>query len=185
MGGATKPFGEGLMRTRTKIVLVIGGYIAALGAAVAAGWLYDLRVSKLPYDTSGGMYAGGQLLQSLGAFLVVAIVPTVLGLSFVRRHTGLWNGLAIASVAFAAVGLIAVLSPLVTRTRTGSVPVLLFDLLALSQLLGVPFWAVAFALFALFAPTKEARGKLVVALGLELVIAVCAAIHWFVPHPPF
>jgi len=31
------------------------------------------------------MYAGGQLLQSLAAFLVVALVPTLLGLWFIVR----------------------------------------------------------------------------------------------------
>jgi len=57
--------------------LVIGGYVAAFGAAALAGGAYDVRVSSLPYDTSGGMYAGGQLLQELGVFLLVALLPTL------------------------------------------------------------------------------------------------------------
>jgi len=73
------------MARRTKIALVLAGYALAVVAAFVAGWLYDLRVSKLPYDTSGGMYAGGQLLQSLAAFLVVAFATTLLGLWFLLR----------------------------------------------------------------------------------------------------
>ena len=73
------------MARRTKIALVLAGYGLAVVAAIVAGWLYDLRVSKLPYDTSGGMYAGGQLLQSLAAFLLVAFATTLMGLWFLLQ----------------------------------------------------------------------------------------------------
>jgi hypothetical protein len=60
------------MSRRTKIGAVAGGYVLALVAARVAAWLYDLRVSALPYDTSGGMYAFGQMSAALSAFLLVA-----------------------------------------------------------------------------------------------------------------
>ena len=56
--------------------------------------------------------------------------------------------------------------------------------MGLAQLLGVPLWSAAFALFAWLAPTPETRRKLIIAVGIELVIAVCAAVHWFVPNSP-
>ena len=102
-------------------------------AGAVAGWLYDVWAAAQPYDTSGGMCAGGQLLTALGALLVAALPPT---------------------------------------------------LLALAQLLGVPLWTAAFALFAPLAPTSSARQLPVSAVGVELMIAVCAAIHWLVRSPP-
>ena len=61
---------------------------------------------------------------------------------------------------------------------------LLLGLLGLAQLLGMPLWSVAFALFAFLAPTREPRRKLLVAVGIELVIGACALVHWFVPASP-
>ena len=43
----------------------------------------------------------------------------------------------------------------------------------------MPLWAMAFALFALLAPTRQTRRKLLYALGTELVIGVFALVHWF------
>ena len=168
-----------------KFGVVIGGYVAAIGAGFVAEWLYDVRVSALPYDTSGGMYAGGQMLTSLAVFLVVALAPTLLGLWFLRGHAGFWNVVATAALAFAGAGLIAVLMPLVFHHSTQHLELMLFDLLGLAQLLGVPLWLVAFGLLAILAPTRDARKKLVLATGVELVIGACALVHWFVTRPPF
>jgi hypothetical protein len=164
-----------------KVCLVLGGYAAAVVAGSVAAWLYDVRVSALPIDTSGGMYAAGQMMSSLAAFLGVALVPTLLALWFLRRHTGFWNGVAVGALLFAAVGLVAVLVTLVSRGATRNVALALVELLGLTQLLGVPLWLVAFGLFALLAPTREARRKLTLAAGIELAIGVCAFVHWFVP----
>jgi hypothetical protein len=61
---------------------------------------------------------------------------------------------------------------------------MLLGLLGLAQLLGVPLWSFAFAVFALLAPTRPIRRKLLLAVGIELVIAVCAAVHWLSAAPP-
>jgi hypothetical protein len=167
-----------------KAGIVIAGYVAAIVAGVVAARLYDAWAAAQPYDTSGGMYAGGEMLQSLAAFLLVSLVPTALGLWFLRRNTRFWNAVAVASLAFAGVGLMAVLLPLVYRGAPKHIAIMLLDLLGLSQLLGVPLWFVAFVLFAFLAPTREARRKLVLAVGIEAVIGVCALVHWFSPGPP-
>jgi hypothetical protein len=172
------------MGRSAKVTAVIAGYVLAVTAGFVAGWIYDVRVSSLPYDTSGGMYAGGQMLTSLAAFLVVALVPTLLGLWLLRRHTGFWNGVAIISLAFAVAGLMAVLMPLIARDPKGNPALMLVDLLGLSQLLGAPLWLMAFALFAFIAPTRLARRRLALAVAIEVVIGGCALIHWFVPRPP-
>lgn len=41
------------------------------------------------------------------------------------------------------------------------------------------------AAIAAAAPTRAARRKLLVAVGIEVVIGACAVVHWFVPAPPF
>jgi hypothetical protein len=54
-----------------RIGIVVVGYGIAVAAGALSGAAYDARVAKLPYDTSGGMYAGGQMLASLGVFALV------------------------------------------------------------------------------------------------------------------
>ena len=173
------------MSSRAQIALVIAGYGAAIVAGIVAGRIYDAQVAALPYDTSGGMYAGGEALTSLGVFAIAALFPTLLTLWFLRRNERLWNAIAVAAMAFAAAGLVAVLAPLLTPSEPRHVALALLSLFALAQLLGAPLWSLAFAFFALLAPTRPVRRKLLFAFGIELVIGACAAVHWFVPAPPF
>ena len=167
-----------------KAGLVCVGYVLAIVAAGVSSHLYNARVSALPYDTSGGMYAAGEFMSALGAFLVVALVPTLLALWFLRGNGGLWQAIALASLGFAGAGLLAVLMPLLIHDTPTNPVLLLCGLLGLAQLLGMPLWTAAFGLFAFLAPTRPARRLLVTAIGLELVIGVCAAFHWFVPSSP-
>jgi hypothetical protein len=169
------------MKPRTKLAIVAAGYGLAFAAARAAGWAYNVRVAQLPDDTSGGMYAGGELLCELATFFAAALPTTMLALWFARANRRFWQVVAGLSLAFAAVGLFAVLAPPRWFHRH---PSMWLDLFAIAQLLGVPLWTVAFALFAAIAPTRTSRRLLLAAIGIELAIAACAAIHWFVPSPP-
>jgi hypothetical protein len=130
------------------------------------------------------MYAGGEALSAIAAFLIVALAPTLLALWFLRRNERFWKVVTILSVAFAGIGLIAVLLPLATHGSTKNPAFLLLGLVAIAQLLGAPLWAMAFALFAILAPTTEVRRRLIAAFGIELVIGVCALVHWLVPSSP-
>jgi hypothetical protein len=168
------------MKPRMKVAIVCAGYGLALVAAWAAGWAYDARVSQLPYDTSGGMYAEGQSLTGFAALFSVALPTTLLALWFLRRHQTFWQAIAVLSLGFASVGLVAVLSTLVSPGTPRYPALIALHLFGLAQLLGAPLWTVAFVLFAAIAPTRAARRLLLGAIGFELVIGVCAAIHWFV-----
>jgi hypothetical protein len=167
-----------------KVGAVLGGYLLAFAAAAVAAWRYDVRVSSLPYDTSGGMYAAGQAMAALAAFLVVALLPTSLALWFMRRHPPFWKGVGILALSFAGAGLLAVLSPLVLHGPPSTPALALLSLLQLAQLLGTPLWIAAFVIFAFLSPTRPARRLLVAAIAVEVVIAACACVHWFVPAPP-
>ena len=62
-GTELDPPGEAYIMSRwTKVALVCAGYLLAMVAGVIASRIYNARVSALPYDTSGGMYACGELL---------------------------------------------------------------------------------------------------------------------------
>lgn len=161
-----------------KVLLVGAGYLLALAAGAAAGVLYDLSMAAMPYDTSGGMYAGGQLITSLGVFLAVALVPTVLAFWFLRGNARVWQALAVASLGFAGLGLAAVLLPGGASGPSASVAGLVLELMRIGHLLGVPLWTAAFALFAWLAPTPTARRVLLAAVGVELVAGLCVLGHW-------
>ena len=173
------------MSRGAKIGVVIGGYVVAVAAAMLAGWLYDAHMARMPYDTSGGMYAEGETLTALPVFFLVALVPTLLGLWFVRRHTGFWNLVAIGSLTFAAVSLAAVLVTMKLRASSPNLGLMFVELLGLAQLLGMPLFFLAFVLFSVVAPTPLARRRLRIAVTLEAVIGVCAVLHWFVLPPRF
>jgi hypothetical protein len=156
-----------------QIAVVAAGYVAAAAAAVVAERLYDAAMAAMPYDTSGGMFAGGSLLTALGAFLVVALAPTLLALWFLRRNERFWNGLGVAALVLAAAGLLAQFFP--------SANVLL-ELLRLSHLLGAPLWVVFCALAVAIAPGKQARRKLLAGAALEVAACAVAAVH-LLGHP--
>ena len=161
------------------------GYVAALGAGGMAGHLLNVRMAAQPYDTSGGMYAAGEIMAELAAFLPVALVPTLLALWFLRDHRAVWNAVALASLAFALAGLAGVLMPRFSPDGPTTIPTALLALLGLAQLLGVPIWILAFVLLAFIAPAGLARRTMVAAVAFELANAACAAVHWLVPRPPF
>ncbi len=173
------------MNGRAKVGVVGAGYLAAVASGILAAWLYNLRMAAMPYDTSGGMYAAGESLAGLAAFLVVALIPTLLGLWYLRRNRIVWLTVSFGALAFATAGLVAVLITFATRGAGQTIGLLLVELLALSQLLGVPFWILGLALLVVLAPTPQPRRTLFVAIGVELVIAVLAGIHWFVPGARF
>src|SRR5262245_1945344 len=136
------------MKAMTKVGMVAAGYVAAVAAGGVAGVLYNARMAVQPYDTSGGMYAGGELLTELAAFLPIALVTTLLALWFLRHHRGLWTAVALASLAFALAGLAGVLMPRCGHDGPTTIATALLALLGLAQLLGAPLWILAFVLFA-------------------------------------
>lgn len=168
-----------------KVGIVLAGYVAAMVAGGVAGWLYDLRLAGLPYDTSGGMYAGGQLIYVLGVFFTVSLLPTLLALWWLRQNEKFWGAVAVSSVAFASVGLIAVLSPFVLGADGVRGWWVLLELVRVAHLLGVPLWTAALILFAVLAPFPRARRILIAAATIEAVTGVAVCVHWFMPRPPF
>ena len=172
------------MSRMAKAGFVVAGYVAAILASALAGWGYDRWAASQPYDTSGGMYAGGQLITVLAVFLVASLPPTIFALWWLRRHERFWGAIAVMSLAFAAAGLLAVLSPLVLVDDSLRGWRSILELVRISQLLGVPLWTVAMGLIAVLAPFPSARRTMTIAVALELVIGMVACVHWFARTSP-
>jgi hypothetical protein len=171
------------MNRWVRLGIVGGGYAAAGVLAFLAGWVNDRRLAALPYDTSGGMYAGGQMILQLGVFLLVALAPTALALWWLRNHRGLWTVVAAGALSFALAGLLAVMSFLVHPGTSRGLGPFVLEMLGLAQLLGAPFWALAFTLLAWLAPRGGPRRAMFAAVVVQLASCAFAALHWLTSLP--
>lgn len=68
------------IKTSTKILLVGGGYLAALVLAAVAVWIYAMLTAGPGRDASSGMYAFGDAVLFLGTFTLAALPATCVGL---------------------------------------------------------------------------------------------------------
>lgn len=168
-----------------KLAIVLAGYASAFVASGLAVAVYDRRFTPADNQAMGGMIAGGEMMYGCAVFGLVSIVPTGLALWFLRGSRKFWAAFSAAGLAFAVIGLAAVLTPLVARRAMVSLPALvLVGLLGLVQMLGSPLWIAGFLLFAALAPARELRRRMLLAAAIEIVVAACALVHFLVPAPP-
>jgi len=161
--------------------MVLAGYALALVASTVAVAIYDRRFSPADNQAMGGMIAGGEMIYGTGVFVLASLVPTGLALWFVRRHRPTWSAFSTVCLVFAVAGLAAVVTQIATRGATRPGMIMLVDLFSLFQMLGSPLWVGAFALFALLAPERDLRRRMLVAAAIEVVIGGCALLHFMVP----
>ena len=74
------------MHKLARLVLVLGGYLAACLVAGAMVYVYGLLTQNQAAQASAGMYAFGDLLLFTGVFGVLALLPTGLGLYFLLKN---------------------------------------------------------------------------------------------------
>ena len=156
--------------------MVLAGYALAFVASTLTVAIYDRGFSPADNQAMGGMIAGGEMIYGTGVFFLASLVPTGLALWFVRRHRPTWSAFSTICLAFAVAGLAAVLSMIVTRGATRPGIIMFVDLFSLFQMLGSPLWIGAFALFALLAPARDLRRRMLVAAAIEVVIAGCGLV---------
>lgn len=160
-----------------KVGVVAAGYAAALVAGGLAMWAYDASIPAAIRDASSGMYAFGSLLAGAATFGFLALVPTVMLLILLRPYTSFWNALSVTAIVGAAAGLLASLNLLFgsyPNTTLGN----LGSLFALFHMLGVPLWALTIAILVFIAPGRDARLRLLVALGLEFGVGICTIVQF-------
>jgi len=168
-----------------KLAIVLAGYALALLVSFVAVAIYDRRFSPADNQAMGGMIAGGEMMYGCGVFLLAALAPSGLALWFLRRHRPSWSVFTIACLAFAVAGLIAILAMTVERGAPTRAPLLaLVSLFSLAQMLGSPLFIAGFGLFALLAPARDLRLRMLVAAGIEFVIAGCGLVYFLASRPP-
>jgi hypothetical protein len=158
--------------------IVLAGYALALFTSVAAVAVYDRRFTPADNATMGGMIAGGEMMYGCGVFLFLSLAPTALALWFLRASRIFWSGFSAVVLGFAALGFLSAAVALVTRSAPSSSWLALFAFVGLMQMLSSPLWIGGFALFALCAPERVFRKRILLAAGIELLVAGCAALHF-------
>lgn len=162
-----------------KVGMVLVGYALALAASSVAVAVYDRSFSPADNQSMGGMIAGGEMILGSGALVLLSLVPTGLALWFVRRHRPTWSVFSSACLTFAVVGLTAAFAMMGMGGPADHAPWrMLIELLGLAQMLGSPLWIAAFLLFALLAPARDLRRRMVVAAAIEVAVGGCGLMHF-------
>jgi hypothetical protein len=169
-----------------KLGVVLGGYALALLMSGVAVAIYDRRFTPRDNATMGGMIAGGEMMYFIGLFLLGALPPTGLGLWFLRRHRPSWSVFTTLGLGFAVAGLVSVLALLV-QTAVPPLPpwLLLVDVFSIGQMLGSPLFIAGFGLFALLAPARDLRVRMLMAAGIEVLVFCCGLVHFLLPRLAF
>jgi len=151
-----------------KISFVLAGYAAAF-ALSCIGFLI-LRVDPSLPDNQGGMAAFGDFLLFGGLLTTLSLVPTAMGLIFLRPHAGFWRVLSALCLLLAATG------PLAASMMGRVLPAAWawIELFSLLKVLGSPVLALGFLIFAAIAPARRARLILLLAAALEAATAAYA-----------
>jgi hypothetical protein len=161
-----------------KLGVVLGGYALAFVVSCVAVAIYDRRFTPADNQTMGGMIAGGEMMYGGAVFVLIALVPTGLALWFLRRHRPSWALLTLGCLGFALLGLTAVFITFAPPAPPTRGALALLELFAVVQMLGSPLWIAAFGLFALLAPARDLRIRMLAAIAIEIVIAGCAFVHF-------
>jgi hypothetical protein len=177
------------MSNLTKVGVVLGGYAAALCVAYACVYVRQLHISECDARASPGMYAWGDLMLFVAAFSFAALVPTALGLYFLRPVPVFWTILSVALLMVAATGALgAGASALVQNLKIQRGPWAIAGMLGFLGAMGAPLLAMGFFTCAAFAPARRPRLALLLAAGLECVAGAYFFIHlWLAsgPHGAF
>jgi len=173
------------MNRWAKSGIVLAGYLVAFVMSGVAVAIYDHQFTPADNQAMGGMIAGGEMMYGTAVFLLAALPPTGLALWFLRGSRRFWSVFAWGCLAFAGAGLAAILSTPVLRVfHFAHEPYLLVGLLGIVHMLGSPIWIAGFALFALLAPARPLRRRLLVAVAIELACGACGIVHFTMTRPP-
>ena len=158
-----------------KLGAVLAGYAFALLAAYAACYYRELQFQHAHVDTSGGMYAWGDLMTFSVVFGPLALFPSGLALYFLRRSQKFWTLLSIVSVPLAVTGLAALFLNVLVVSQHIQHPVWRgLTILGLLRVYPAPMLFLAFIVCACIAPTRRCRWLLLGAAAIEGPAAACS-----------
>ena len=132
-----------------KLGLVLAGYITAFFLTCAFFYVRSFFIPADASQASAGMQAFGDLMLFLGMFGTLSLVPTGLGLFFLRKSRTFWTLFSILALAFAVTGPVAALT-----VRSGAAFV---GFVGIPRILGAPLFCLAFLIGALIAPRHPHR----------------------------
>lgn len=159
------------MRPVAKVLIVAGGYAAALAVAAAVVALYVATTSGPDRQQSAGMFAFGDSLLFLAVFAAAAVPATVAALVFLRPYRAVWIALQAGAIAIAATGIAALLAYLFQSSGA-----------AVLRILVAPAFALLFLLSGVVAPRRSARIVFFATTAAEVIAFACVAFLWL--HPP-
>jgi hypothetical protein len=124
------------------------------------------------------MYAFGDLLLFAGVFGTLGLLPTGLGLVFLRPYRLVWSVLSAAGVVVAASGVTALAVFTIGRGAAAPSSLGMWAALAVLRILPAPLIAAGFLLAGVVAPHRGPRWTLLAASGVELAVCVSVGLVW-------
>lgn len=167
------------MKTSTKILLVMIGYVIAFVLACLATGVYAVLFDSPAQQASSGMAAFGDALLFLGVFVLATLPATGLALFFLRAYPAFWYVLSSGSLVVASTSVAALATYVVPVRLTGNDWLANWQIFSPLRLLLAPLLALAFFVAMLFAPTRWPRSGLFCASAMEAVAFACIAWIWF------
>lgn len=176
------------MRTFFKFLLVLLGYMAAIGSGLLIGYLHE-KFAPADANNYSGMYAEGTAMLGFWVAGIGCIFPTILALFFLRKVAWFWNAYSWLMLVAAVTGpLMELLAMILNGTVvTGpesmrNTPLALFLFLALVRIFGLPILAPADLFSALLSEDPKCRKRLFTAFFIECGLGVFVALNLAIRH---
>ena len=157
--------------------MVMAGYLAALALASLAVTLRVATTSGPDAQAASGMYAFGDALLFVAVFGTAGLLPTGLGLVFLRPYRPFWLILSTIGAVIATTAVMALVLFAIGRSATAPSSLSTWADLAVLRILPAPLFAAAFLVAAVVSPHRASRWTLLAASGIELIVSAYA---WFV-----
>ncbi len=164
-----------------KLTLVLSGYAIALIAALAVCWVRELAFQRNHVDTSGGMYAWGDLITFSIVFGPLALVATGAALFFLRRAGKFWSLLSIAALPLALTGLAGLILNAFFTAQNMQHGWRDLALVGILRIYPAPVFLFIFLFCCFFAPAGKYRRLMLAAAAIEIPAA--ATSFYFIAGP--
>ena len=158
------------MKALAKVGLVGAGYISAVAIATAVVAVYIAATQGPDRRDYAAMFDFGDSLLFLGVFGLAAVLPTGAALFFLRPYRRFWRLLSIVALVMAATALAAFVAMLAWRAAGGRSGASAWAALASLRILVAPVFGLAFAVSAVFAPSRNPRLALLAATAAEALV---------------
>src|SRR5439155_18981405 len=106
------------MKSSSKVILVVAGYLVALVVAAVVVSVYIAATNGPDRQASSGMSAFGDSILFLGVFALAAIPATGAALFFLRPYHTFWRIISVGALALATTGVAALATYLMRSNVT-------------------------------------------------------------------